>query len=627
MSRRLLGAAFALAAASTAIAHDADTIAFYPFKEGDVGTSAFGVSITNDVDAALYAGTVQTNCSATVEGTVTFSDDVPGKYVFAGKDGSLICSDPQSLHYTGDLNLKGNAPTAGGNVSFADLGTALSKVDAWTVEFFWKSTPDEMTGMLNNSNIRSVKWNAGIVCTNATYPAGAPAPIGLNLPESVNSMRLWAGDDGQNVNWYTTSSLYNYNDTNWLGDNTKTLLDGLWHHIAITYDKSTGTTRTRADYCVPDHLQRQGKKLVLRSEELTTSEPFDFGCFRHRGHLACLRVTKRVLATSEYMYVSNDPNFYPDRGDTVLHWRLEGENGVSLSDGVASISNCVKSYRDINTNIFYGTATAIVPASRNGWGVAHADANAAPMWTNAVPHVRKTLVTDGEGKDAPAFGETTGSIRLEPAAVYDKDSWMKSTPGIYAPYNTYSVITGGSFTCECFMRFDRKGWLAKNIVSYYPRAGIMGMPNESYNLDWKFFFDFATTGLPDETTSLRPQLQVYVRKEGAAGGREVKSAGTTISAGTSFADDKWHHCAVVYDDEAMRFTAYIDYSELMHLDLPTNFVLIARENSRNLRFGYGVNDQTFMGEFDEIRLSRVALQPSQFLHLRHPPHGGIIIIR
>ena len=250
------------------------------------------------------------------------------------------------------------------------------------------------------------------------------------------------------------------------------------------------------------------------------------------------------------------------------------------------------------------------------------------MWTNSVPHPKKTLVTDGEGKTAPAFGETTGSIRLEPAAVYAaSDGWMKSTPGIYAPPNNYNVITAGSFTCECFFRFDRKGWLAKNIVSYYPRVGIMGMPNESYNLDWKFFFDFATTGLPDETTSLRPQLQAYVRKEGAAGGREIKSKSITISAGTSFADDKWHHCAVVYDDEAMRFTAYIDYSELMYLDLPTNFVLIARENYRNLRFGYGLNDQTFMGEFDEIRLSRVALQPSQFLHLRRPQRGAMILFK
>ena len=130
---------------------------------------------------------------------------------------------------------------------------------------------------------------------------------------------------------------------------------------------------------------------------------------------------------------------------------------------------------------------------------------------------------------------------------------------------------------------------------------------------------------PDETTPLRPQLQAYVLN--SSGGRTVKSKTETINPGKSFADDKWHHCAVVYDDEAMRFTAYIDYAELMHLDVGTNFVTLANATDRLLRFGYGVNDQTFMGEFDEIRLSRVALSPSQFLHLRHPPHGAIFIFR
>ena len=568
---------------------------------------------------------MQTNCSATVEGTVTFSDDVPGKYIFAGKDGSLICSNPKSLHFSGDLGLNNTAPSAGGNVSFDSLGTVLSGLDEWTVEFFWKSYSDEYPG--NTTSHRSIKWNCGMVCTNATYLAGAPAPIGFNLLESKNSMRVWAGDDGQNVNWYTSSLLYRYSETSWPDDNDHVLYDGLWHHIAVTYQKSTGRVRAKGDYCVPDHKWRQGNAFFCTNVTLTTSEPLDLGCFRFRGRFACLRVTSRILSETEYMYVSNDPNFYPDKGDTVLHWKLDGENGVVLANGATIASSSVKTYRDINTNIFYGTDTAIVPASFDGSGVVYADANAAPMWTNSVPHPKKTVVTDGEGKNAPVFGETTGSIRFEPAAVYDKDGWMKSTPGIYASPNTYNPIASGSFTCECFFRFDRKGWLAKNIVSYYPRVGIMGMPNESYNLDWKFFFDFATTGLPDETTSLRPQLQAYVRKEGAAGGREIKSKSVTISAGTSFADDKWHHCAVVYDDESMRFTAYIDYSELMHLDLPTNFVLIARENYRNLRFGYGLNDQTFMGEFDEIRLSRVALQPSQFLHLRRPQRGAMILFK
>lgn len=515
--RRLeVAIAAVLAAVFPAMAgHDADTIAFYSFKEGADGTSAQGVSVTNDIDSSLYPGTVSILSSATVDGSVTYSDDVPGKYIFAGKDGSLICSDPKSLHFSGDLGLNNNAPTAGGNVSFANLGTALSGLDEWTVEFFWKSYSGEYPG--NTTSYRGIKWNCGMVCTNATYPAGAPAPIGLNMPENKNSMRLWAGNDGMNVNWYTSSILYRYSATDWPDDGDHVLYDGLWHHIAVTYNKSTGLVRAKGDYCVPDHKWRQGNTFICTNVTLSTSEPLDLGCFRFRGRFACLRVTSRVLSETEYMYVSNDPNFYPDKGDTVFHWRLDGENGVVLANGVTIASSSVKTYRDINTNIFYGTANVIVPASFNGSGVVYADANAAPMWTNSVPHPKKTLVTDGEGKTAPAFGETTGSIRLEPAAVYDKDNWMKSTPGIYAPCNNYNVITAGSFTCECFFRFDRIGWLAKNIVAGYPRFGIMGSYNDSHNFEWKLFADFARAkenGRPDETTPLRVQFQAYLVNNG-----------------------------------------------------------------------------------------------------------------
>lgn len=77
----------------------------------------------------------------------------------------------------------------------------------------------------------------------------------------------------------------------------------------------------------------------------------------------------------------------------------------------------------------------------------------------------------------------------------------------------------------------------------------------------------------------------------------------------------------------MRFTVYIDYQEFMHMDMEAHFVSVTRADLRKMCFGYGLNDQNFMGEFDEIRLSRVALSPSQFLHLRRPQRGAIILFR
>ena len=146
------------------LAHDADTLAFYAFKEGANGESAVGKVITNDVDAAKFPGTPAVMSSPPFEGQVLFSDDAPAKYVFAGKAGSLICTDPKSLKFNGELNRKATNRT-GGNVAFEALGTELSKLDAYTVEFFWKIDPHEYPGyetnMLVNAFIRAVKWHAG----------------------------------------------------------------------------------------------------------------------------------------------------------------------------------------------------------------------------------------------------------------------------------------------------------------------------------------------------------------------------------------------------------------------------------------------------------------------------------
>ena len=56
MGRIAVAGAIATALLSHALAgHDADTIAFFSFKEGADGTSAYGVAITIDVYGALYA--------------------------------------------------------------------------------------------------------------------------------------------------------------------------------------------------------------------------------------------------------------------------------------------------------------------------------------------------------------------------------------------------------------------------------------------------------------------------------------------------------------------------------------------------------------------------------------------
>ncbi|HNX04586.1 MAG TPA: hypothetical protein PKI32_03755 [Opitutales bacterium] len=51
--RTLMSVAFGVCAAAHAVAHDADTIAFYPFADGTAGASAVGDTVTNAIGSVF----------------------------------------------------------------------------------------------------------------------------------------------------------------------------------------------------------------------------------------------------------------------------------------------------------------------------------------------------------------------------------------------------------------------------------------------------------------------------------------------------------------------------------------------------------------------------------------------
>ena len=130
------------AAAVSALAHDADTLAFYAFKEGAAETSLSGVTIANDVGEA-FAGTV--NLASGADDTMVYKADAPGAYVFDcnGYCATPLCSNPQSVYFAGGTT------AANQRISFADLASAISSNDNYTVEFFVKLSPEDKATVEN----------------------------------------------------------------------------------------------------------------------------------------------------------------------------------------------------------------------------------------------------------------------------------------------------------------------------------------------------------------------------------------------------------------------------------------------------------------------------------------------
>jgi len=134
MNTNKLFASLALAVfatTSSSVAFDADTLAFYAFKDGTAG-SAVGET-TNSVGLESFVGTAQKGKG---NDSLTYDADAPGKYVFAGLDAAEpLASDVQSVSFS---PYKQTTEGYGARIRCDWLGTALSSNGDYTVEFFWK---------------------------------------------------------------------------------------------------------------------------------------------------------------------------------------------------------------------------------------------------------------------------------------------------------------------------------------------------------------------------------------------------------------------------------------------------------------------------------------------------------
>ena len=141
---------------------------------------------------------------------------------------------------------------------------------------------------------------------------------------------------------------------------------------------------------------------------------------------------------------------------------------------------------------------------------------------------------------------------------------------------------------------------------------------------WSFLFDSG-----DDTSKNNPAMRVshcWVPSEGA----DPKNSGSAIAAQT-VGDGKWHHIAYTIapnasDEWKTDLKYYIDHKLVASATADGKLCL---EPSDGATFGIAVDSRsanTFDGLLDEIRISRGALEPDQFLQLR-TDLGLAIIVR
>lgn len=569
MKSKPLVFSFALLAVSSAAF--GETLAIYPFKDGAAGASTADATLANAADSAKYAGTV----SATGEGTVTFSDVVPGKYVFEGLEWNAkqVASNVQSL-FMPDKNV---------TVTLANLATDLVKADAWTVELFYM-VPREASDFTTYTP-QLMKLPAQIV---NDYAGGTAQSLGCGIT-SVGMVRCYASTA-------TGAMSYDYKNNNggW------TLNDGIWHHVAVQYTNSQ--CRLVCDYNDATSVS------VWKTVEFATPQEavgFILGNDVFKGYIACPRFSDEILPTARFLRATDEPTYFPE---TVVHWSFEGTAETDLT----AQTNCYSRYAAYHYALTNQFNWAINPTRRNAvlamtGQATTVSANDQGQFPAYAEQDRKHRILS-EGADGLGRSETAMFLKIGKAC----NTWYNSSEVSVDSVATPRVA--GDFTAEGYFRFDTEQWEKDFADKSRPRVSLLMQTQDSSNYAWYLNF------FPNNK-----QLQFGMALKGGTAATAAFNSSTV-----DIADGAWHHVAATYEHATGKVAVYVDHKQVVDAQIEQGRIAFSGSSGASyniFRVGKGANGHPFPGWVDEVRFSRSVLPVSRFLKLTREPSGLLLLFR
>lgn len=441
--------------------------------------------------------------------------------------------------------------SGGCQIDFPDLATRLSKNgQPYTIEMFFKPGK-QITYKKMISYMHGA--NEAQLCIPFSYSADNVTEKGANAAICCPYATRGTCDhrDGTYGPYF-----YRY------GLNFRSFEDGHWHHVAIVYD---GVNKLSFYY---DYLLAASVTAV--GGELDKDSPLHLcanGSSVSYGKFAAFRATAAALSPKDFIYASNEPN--RALPETRMYLRFETE-GASAGDPAIG---------------YFKNDAATVTAMDYDYAIAAFRTNLVDgVWvTNRLQYcdqVQKGTVFSGTQR----VGKNRMSIRNRPQI--DREAY-DGTCGFPRLMKSYFNQLDGDFTVECFLKLD--------YMSTSRDTTIFGQQNYEY---YKKTGDHYTTwGLTMSTSGV---LSYYVQDARYT----VKSKFTPLN------DYKWHHFALTYTKDKRKLTLYVDGEEMPSKTLDFDLDV----SSQPINFGSEMNYQVFNGCFDEIRITRRLLAPSEFLY-------------
>ncbi len=542
MKKTVLGVVLVVVTLATV---HAKTVAWYHFDEGVIGSVANGNVILNSVDtnslkATGYSswgsgGVYPVYTNAFPSGVACY-DPVSGQVVDNGKS-LWFLNENRVTAWTGARSI----------VKIDDEDSILLKT--FTVECFLKYAED----LLDVTTI-SYPW------LNLFTKFTGPSPAWGTDPELTYKVFI-DGKDAINFtvktitteNGSVTTNIYTGSYT------TKGLLNGRWHHFAVSFDDSIKKAKLFYDYKQVSEIEYAGDLIYPETKNGTLHIGSNHGnACAWNGRIDEFRISDEALTVDKFLRYDGAPV----DSETVCHIRFSCPQDFGVEDLPSAVANTIR-----------GSFVTTAPASGNfkkGISTLVLDASSAMLRPDiCTPHVNNNV----------------GSLYMSP-----------SSPT--------------SFSGDCVFVDDTVDGRHAVLANSWTMEFIVKVPPHGYDGAVYLLSLMQNNGLGTFYMPLGKNRTL------SAGFTTVSGDGS-FNGVNDFCNDQWHHVAITYDRPSLTCSLFVDYvlKQKKEFDYKTNGT-----EGDNASYGNGIclgNGwapwHATTNYFDEFRLTTRALTPQEFL--------------
>ena len=350
---------------------------------------------------------------------------------------------------------------------------------------------------------------------------------------------------------------------------TGNILDGQWHHLAFSFDGNTKELTLYVDYAKVGSKKFDNGLVYddgVRYLEIGSFNKANYG--RWRGWVDEVRISDTVLQPSEFLRVEKSSRFKADdkvsEPDTVFYSSFD----IAMEDKLfASILNTAGGTNVYPASVVLGTGGRLPELCRENLPYGH---------------VHSGILATKYAENTGYWNFVTNAPSM--SAMIDVDDLRTLDDG-----TVVHDLTLSSCTFEMFIRPETKLLSSVYLVCQHATGG-------TGSIMWSLL----NSG--------------YIKMELLGEGESSRRSFTKNDK--PLADGNWHHIALVFDREAKTASMYVDYNMVGSF---SDFLLNSSVSSTYSSYlqlfgGYGHNQpQQMQGGVDDVRITKRALQPHEFL--------------